>query len=206
MPFLTGVVAERGILLGDSAAGSLIRVANDQRFSYPGYNELFVGEPDPRIDSNRKLPNPNVTVLEWLASRPGFRRSVEVFGSWDVFPFIFNTERSRLPVNSNGPPFPAPATVVQRATNQLSEWLPTHWAGVRLDAPTMAAALDALTLRQPRVLVVLLGETDEWADESHHRDGSRTRPGSRLDQSRRRDPACRADLDGGDGAETGGER
>ena len=168
MPFLSGVVAERGILLGDSAAGSVMRVANDQRFSYPGYNELFTGEPDPRIDSNKKVPNPNVTVLEWLAGRPGFRRSVEAYGSWDVFPFIFNTDRSKLPVNGNGPPFPSPTTGQQRATNQFTEWLPNHWAGVRLDAPTMAAALDALTTRQPRVLVVLLGETDEWAHERRY--------------------------------------
>ena len=168
MPFLTGVVAERGILLGDSAAGSVMRVANDKRFSYPGYNELFTGEPDARIDSNNKIPNPNVTVLEWLAGRPGFRRSVEAYGSWDVFPFIFNTDRSKLPVNGNGPPFPAPTTPHQKAMNQFSEWLPNHWAGVRLDAPTMAAALDALTSRQPRVLVVLLGETDEWAHERRY--------------------------------------
>ena len=168
MPFLSGVVADRGILLGDSAAGSLMRVANDRRFSYPGYNELFTGEPDPRIDSNNKVPNPNVTVLEWLAGRPGFHRSVETYGSWDVFPFIFNTDRSRLPVNADGPPFPAPLTPEHRTLNRFADWLPNHWAGVRLDAATMAAALDALTRKQPRVLTVLLGETDEWAHERRY--------------------------------------
>ena len=99
---------------------------------------------------------------------PGFRRSVEAYGSWDVFPFIFNTDRSKLPVNANGPPFPSPTTGQQRATNRFTEWLPNHWAGVRLDAATMAAALDALTTRQPRVLVVLLGETDERAHERRY--------------------------------------
>ncbi len=168
MPFLSSMVAERGLLLGDSASGSGFRVANDQRFSYPGYNELFTGAPDPRITSNDKTPNPNVTVLEWLAGRPGFRGSVEAYGSWDVFPFIFNTARSRLPVNGDGPPFKTPTTDHQRATNRFAEWLPNFWGGVRLDAPTMAAALDALVTRQPRVLVVLLGETDEWAHERRY--------------------------------------
>ncbi len=168
MPFLSSMVSERGLLLGDSASGSVFRVANDQRFSYPGYNELFAGAPDPRITSNDKVPNPNITVLEWLAGRPGFRRSVEVYGSWDVFPFIFNTARSRLPVNGDGPPFPVPTTAHQRATNRFAEWLPNLWSAARLDAPTMAAALDALITRQPRVLVVLLGETDEWAHERRY--------------------------------------
>ncbi len=169
MPFLSTIMAERGILLGDSAAGSVMRVANNQRFSYPGYNELFTGAPDDaRITSNDKLANPNISVLEWLAGRPGFRRSVEAYGSWDVFPFIFNTDRSKLPVNGDGPPFVAPVTAYQRDANQFSEWLPNLWTAARLDAPTMAAALDALKTKQPRVLVILLGETDEWAHERRY--------------------------------------
>ncbi|MBM4187967.1 MAG: AP protein [Gemmatimonadetes bacterium] len=164
MPFLWSAVDRQGLILGDSAAGSVVRVTNGRRFSYPGYNELFVGAPDDRrIDSNRKLPNPNVTVLEWLGRRPGFGGRVEVFGSWDVFPSIFNAERSGLPVNGDGPPFPRAASDTERALNRMSEWLPALWAAARLDAPTMAAAAEALVQRQPRVLTVLLGETDEWA-------------------------------------------
>ena len=40
-------------------------------FSYPGYNELLTGSPDPRIDSNDKRLNPNVTVFDYLAEVPG---------------------------------------------------------------------------------------------------------------------------------------
>lgn len=168
MPFLSGTIAKSGLLLGDSAAGSWFRVANNRRFSYPGYNELFTGAPDDRIDSNRKVPNANVTVLEWLLGRPGFAGSVEVFGSWDVFPFIFNAQRSRLPVNGEGLPFPGSTVPVERSLNQMTEWLPTLWASARLDAPTMAAASVALARRRPRVLAVLLGETDEWAHQRRY--------------------------------------
>ena len=168
MPFLWGTVARDGLLLGDSSTGSVVRVRNSMRFSYPGYNELFTGAPDPRIDSNRKIPNPNVTVLEWLSLRPGFAGSIEVFGSWDVFPYIFNAPRSKLPVNGDGLPFPAAATEVERALNEMTEWLPIHWASTRLDAPTMAGALTALRTRHPRVLAVLLGETDEWAHDRRY--------------------------------------
>jgi hypothetical protein len=83
-------------------------------------------------------------------------------------PVHFNTERSKLPVNGRGLPFPAPVVAHQRDANQFSEWLPSFWAGVRLDATTMVAALDALKTNQPRVLVVLLGETDEWAHERRY--------------------------------------
>jgi hypothetical protein len=167
-PFLWGTVARLGLLLGDSGAGGTFRVQNQQRFSYPGYNELFTGASDPRLDSNDKIPNPNVTVLEWLAERPGLGRSVEVFGSWDVFPFIFNAERSGLPINGDGLPFPDPRSPVEVALNEMTGWLPRLWASARLDAPTMAGALGALRSRQPRILTVLLGETDEWAHQGRY--------------------------------------
>ena len=62
-------------------------------FSYPGYNETLCGFADPRIDSNDKRPNPNVTVFEWLHRKPGYQGRVTAIGCWDVFPYIFNTER-----------------------------------------------------------------------------------------------------------------
>lgn len=168
MPFLWKTVAARGLLLGDSTAGSVFRVTNGHRFSYPGYNELFTGAPDSRIDSNNKVPNPNVSVLEWLAERPGFRGGIEVFGSWDVFPFIFNTARSKLPVNADGLPFPSGKTSTEMIQNEMAGWLPELWKGARMDAMTMAGAITALRTRRPRVLVVLLGETDEWAHERRY--------------------------------------
>jgi hypothetical protein len=51
------------------------------------------GFADPRIASNDKIPNPNVTVLEWLHNKPEFRGKVAAFGAWDTFPAIFNAER-----------------------------------------------------------------------------------------------------------------
>ena len=168
LPFLTGTIATRGLLLGDSVAGSEFRVTNGHRFSYPGYNELFTGAPDGRIASNDKTPNPNVSVLEWLNSQPGFGGSVVVFGSWNVFPFIFNTDRSRLPVNAEGDAFPRGTGPIERAQNEMNGWLPELWKDERLDATTMAGALTTLRTRRPRVLAVLLGETDEWAHDRRY--------------------------------------
>jgi len=165
MPFLWGSMARQGRLLGDSARGSAVRVTNGKWFSYPGYNELLTGAPDDRIDSNAKIPNPNVSVLEWLSGQPGFRGSVAAFGSWDVLPFILDTARSHLPANGDGPPVARPTSELERVMNALAADLPPYWGSTRFDAVTMQGALHHLKTHKPRVLYVMLGDTDEWAHE-----------------------------------------
>ncbi|HEV8148553.1 MAG TPA: hypothetical protein VGP61_00060 [Gemmatimonadales bacterium] len=168
MPFLWGTLARDGKLLGDSASGSVVRVTNGKWFSYPGYNELFTGAADEGIDSNDKIPNPNVSVLEWLNHRPGFHGSVAAFGSWDVLPFIFDTARSHLPANGDGPPVLNPRSEAEQVMNHLAASLPPYWGNVRFDAVTAEGALHYLKLRKPRVLYVMLGDTDEWAHERRY--------------------------------------
>jgi hypothetical protein len=168
LPFLWGEVSRRGLILGDSTQGSEVRVTNGKRFSYPGYNELLAGRADDRIDSNDRIPNPNRTVLEWLNGRPGFRGRVAAFGSWDVLPFILNADRSGLYVNGEGPPVTSPRTPAERALNDLAADLPPYWGTVRFDAVTMQGALNYLRSKRPRVLYVMLGDTDEWAHERRY--------------------------------------
>ncbi|HEV8197841.1 MAG TPA: hypothetical protein VGP87_14435 [Gemmatimonadales bacterium] len=168
MPFLWGEIARNGWILGDSSAGMPVRVTNGKRFSYPGYNELLTGAPDDRIDSNDKIPNPNVSVLEWLNGRPAFHGSVAAFGSWDVLPFILDSARGHLPANGDGPPVAAPRTEVEHALNDLAREIPRYWGNVRFDAVTMEGALHYLRTRRPRVLYVMMGDTDEWAHERRY--------------------------------------
>jgi hypothetical protein len=168
MPFLWGTVATQGQIFGDPAAGSTSRLTNGLWFSYPGYSELLAGVADPRVDSNRKVPNPNVTVLEWLNRRPGFEGRVAAFGSWDVLPSILNVGRSGIVVGTGYTLFPAPAADGERAVNDLAADLPRYWEYGPFDAPVLYAALDHLRTRRPRVLYLLLGETDEWAHEGRY--------------------------------------
>jgi hypothetical protein len=86
LPFFWTEIVRRGQLFGNQAKGSVVTVTNGRKFSYPGYNEILTGAPDPRIDSNDKNQNTNVTVFEWLNGRPGLRNQVAVFGTWNVFP------------------------------------------------------------------------------------------------------------------------
>ena len=164
MPFLWSEVASHGQVIGDPRQGSSVTVTNGQLFSYPGYNELLCGFGDPSITSNAKQYNKNVTVLEWLNRKPSFAGRVAAFTSWDVFPFIINTQRSGIYVNAGWQPLEHLSHEnMKLATNSLVEQLPHYWAGVRYDAITNRGAVEYLKLKQPRVLYVALGETDDWA-------------------------------------------
>jgi hypothetical protein len=163
MPFFWSVIAKGGQIFGDPAAGSIARVTNGLRFSYPGYNELLAGFADPRIDSNDPKPNPNVTVLEWLNKRPAFAGRVAAYASWELLPWILNAPRSGIMCNGDGPPVAEPTTDRERLLNEFAADLPPYWGQTRFDAPTGFGALEYLRTRRPRVLYVMLGETDEWA-------------------------------------------
>jgi hypothetical protein len=163
LPFLWSVIARDGQIFGDAAHKSRVRITNGLWFSYPGYNEMLTGAADPRVDSNDKKPNPNLTVLQWLSQRPGFEGKVAAYGSWDVLPYIVPAERAGVHVNGDGPALMEPASDRERLLNAMTEDLPRYWDGERFDAATMQGALEYLRTRQPRVLYVMLGETDEWA-------------------------------------------
>jgi len=168
MPFFWGEIARRGQVFGNPASGGRSHVTNGLWFSYPGYAEMLSGVADSRVDSNDKKANPNLTVLEWLQQRPGFNGRVAAFGAWDLLPYILNVQRSGLPAGDGFPPVPSPRTDRERTINDLAADLPPLWEGAPLDAPIMQAALECVRTRRPRVLYVMLGETDEWAHEKRY--------------------------------------
>ena len=169
MPFFWNVVAKEGQVLGDVNADSVVRVTNGRNFSYPGYNELLCGFGDEAIDSNAKLPNRNVTVLEWLNGKSGYQGHVAAFGSWDVFPYILNQDRSGIYVNAGWQDLDVFANERELAQwNLLANSLPRYWSGVRFDAFTFRGALEYLQVKRPRVLYVALGETDDWAHDGRY--------------------------------------
>lgn len=163
LPFLWTVLARQGQIYGNPALGSVARVTNGHNFSYPGYNELLSGKADPRVSSNDKKPNPNVTVLEWLNGRDPYRGKVAAFCSWDVFPWILDRERSGVLVNAGFEPVTSGDPERRAMLNQLLADTTPFVEGVRHDSFTFAAALDHVRAARPRVLYLSLGETDDWA-------------------------------------------
>jgi hypothetical protein len=163
LPFLWGTVAKRGQVFGNPARKAPARITNGLKFSYPGYSEMFCGFADPRIESNAKNDNPNLSVLEFVNGRPGFRGRVEAVCTWDVFPFIFRSRQNGLPVHAGWEPLRGDAlTDRERGLNELMEMVPRYWPDNTFDVFTMGAARSALERRKPRVLYIGLGETDEW--------------------------------------------
>ena len=164
MPFFWTVVARQGQLYGNAEKGSPARVANGLNFSYPGYNEMLTGAADPRIDSNNKFSNPNVTVFEWLNRKPACKGKVTAVGSWDLYSFIFNVERSGLYVNGGWELLEGPGlTAEQVLLNKLIAQAPRMWDDCRDDAFTFQLALEHLKRVKPRVFYIGLGDTDEHA-------------------------------------------
>jgi hypothetical protein len=163
MPFFWGVLARKGQVFGNPARKAAVTITNGLKFSYPGYSELFCGFADPRIDSNSKKDNPNLSVLEFLNDRPGFEDKVEAVCTWDVFPFIFRTKQSGLRVHAGWEPIRAEKlTDREHGLNETMELIPRYWPNNAFDVFTMGAAKSALKRRKPRVLYIGLGETDEW--------------------------------------------
>jgi alkaline phosphatase D len=164
MPFLWSAFARQGQIFGNRDKASPAKVTNGMNFSYPGYNELFTGFPDSRIDSNDKRPNPNVTVFEWLNQKPEYQGRVTAVGCWDVFPFILNVQRSHLYVNAGWVLFDGqPPSENQILLNRLMAQAPRMWDDCRDDAFTFQVALEHLRRDSPRVLHIGLGDTDEHA-------------------------------------------
>jgi len=162
MPFFWGTIAKEGAVWR-------ARLTNGKKFSYPGYHELLAGFADPRIDSNAKRPNPNVTVLEWLNRRPGFEGRVAAFGTWDVLPYILNRRRSGLHIVAADEPIPGELTERERTINDLRRDTACPWDGNPLDGFTHHSALEHLKRHRPRILYILYGETDEWAHEGNYK-------------------------------------
>lgn len=168
MPFFWTEVARNGQVFGDPSRNSIARVTNGLRFSYPGYNELLAGFADPRVNSNDPVPNPNVSVLEWLHRKPAFAGRVAAFASWELLPWILNKPRSGIPSNGEGAPIAQPETERDRLLNAFAADLPPYWGATRFDAATGFGAIEYLRKHKPRVFYVMLGETDEWAHERRY--------------------------------------
>lgn len=170
MPFFWNEVAKMGQLHGNRNQGSNVNLTNTMWFSYPGYNEILTGAADDKhINSNDKLNNPNVTVLEKINKLSKYKGKVAAFGSWDVFPFIINELRSGIPVNA-GFELAKEGKLSSREVflNELQPKIPSPWHSVRLDAFTSNYALEYMKKEHPELVFISYGETDDFAHDGNY--------------------------------------
>ncbi|SHI64107.1 phosphoglycerate mutase [Arenibacter nanhaiticus] len=170
MPFFWNEVVKMGQLHGNRNQGSKVDLTNKMWFSYPGYNEILTGAADDvNITSNNKVNNPNKTILELVNNLPEYKGKVAAFGSWDVFPFIINKERSGIPVNAGFDVAQGDdLTEREQFLNKLQQQLPSPWGSVRLDAFTHHFALEHMKKKHPKLLFISYGETDDFAHDGDY--------------------------------------
>ncbi len=165
MPFLWSTIAAKGQIYGNRTLHNYVNNANPYWFSYPGYSEIFTGFVDTAVNSNDYMPNPNITVLEYLQQQPAFHNKVAAFGAWSAFDRILNEKRSGIPVMSGyDATAPFNATKTQLLLDKMLAETYRPWGTEEcLDVFTHHNAMNYLKEKKPDVLYISYGETDEWA-------------------------------------------
>jgi len=168
MPFLWSEIAKKGQIYGNRALDSDVHVANGLQFSYPGYSETLCGFVDPKLNTNDKIPNPNVTVLEWLWQKDAYKNRIAAFSPWGVMPYILNTERSAFYVNAGYDLMLAPPVTPEIEMLNRIRLETASWDGEVLDAPVFYTALAYWKLHKPKVLFISLGDTDVFGHDGRY--------------------------------------
>ncbi len=169
MPFIWKEVVKMGQIYGNRNLGNKVNLSNEMWFSYPGYNEILTGRADDQnIISNDKIPNPNETILEQFAKAYDPSK-VAAFGSWDVFDYIVNQERSGVYTNCGfEPSTDLPLSSEEMLINELQNQIPSPWETVRLDGFTHQYAKAYLQKHQPDLIYISFGETDDFAHDGDY--------------------------------------
>jgi hypothetical protein len=169
LPFFWSHIAAHGQIYGNSTKGSVAQVTNGKKFTYPGFNEMLTGFPDPRIDKNEKRNNPNVTVLEWLHQKRQFAHRIVGFANWDVHPYVLNAERSGIPVWTGFDTNLAarPGSRLELVQKMERDTTP-YWHDMSFDSFYAYSAIEYVKENKPRVVWIAYGETDEWAHNGRY--------------------------------------
>ncbi|MCX8020043.1 MAG: hypothetical protein N2747_06070 [Chitinophagaceae bacterium] len=166
MPFFWSVFGKRGQIFGNRLYGNNMNVSNFYSLSYPGYNEMLTGMADPFISSNRKIKNPNFSVLEFMNQLPELKSQVAVFASWNIFPYILHRERSRLMIYSGSETLPECDKLLSPTFYEIQSENSKN--PTRYDVLTFLAAKEYLKNKKPKFLYIAFGETDEFAHDKRY--------------------------------------
>ncbi|BDD11833.1 hypothetical protein FUAX_42650 (plasmid) [Fulvitalea axinellae] len=169
MPFFWSTIAQKGQLYGNRTKGSNVDCVNTMRISFPGYSEILSGKADDkRIYSNKKINNPNETIIGLANRSKKLSGKVAAFGSWDAFPYIINEERAGLYVNAGFRKAKGKTTKVEHCLNGMIDQIPGITGDTRFDALTHGFAMETLKKDKPRFLYVAYGETDNYGHAGNY--------------------------------------
>ncbi len=170
MPFVTNTISKYGQLWGNRSLGNNVQVSNPYWFSYPGYSELLCGLVDDSINRNTYANNPHRNILDYLHQQPAYRGKVAAFGAWYAFRHILHKPTAKYPITAAFDTYTNPASSQAALLNKLNnEAYKPFDTDECLDVITHNMALDYLKTKQPKVLYIAYGETDEWAHEGKYK-------------------------------------
>ncbi|MCA4782924.1 alkaline phosphatase family protein [Empedobacter stercoris] len=170
MPFTWNYIVKKGVILGNRDEKNHVNFTNKPLWSYPGYNEIITGKPDDiNIINNDDILNPNISVFEIANQEKNFIDRVMVFGSWRMYPFIFNQERSKLKVNAGyADSFNTTKSEREILIERFQSETPKQWWGTRFDIFTHEFALEALKNQKPKLLFIGYGEADDYGHNADY--------------------------------------
>jgi Metalloenzyme superfamily len=167
MPFLWNIVTRQGQIYGNRSYKNKMNVSNVYKISYPGYNEMLTGYPDPFFIPNVPIPNRNINILEYLNSKKEFSGKVAAFSSWNLFNAILNKKRNHLPGNCGYEHITDDKTINNEIINEAQDNEPEK-KHTRYDLLTFLSARQYIETKHPRVVLIGFGETDEFAHSGRY--------------------------------------
>ena len=167
MPFFWNTIATQGQIYGNRNKNNKVDVANDQWFSYPGYNEILTGYFDTAIQSNDYPPNPNSNLFAYLNKQDAYKNKIAAFAAWNAFDRILNENVSGFPVINSSEPISSilkdekSILISNMLRDSYQPWRETEC----LDVFTYYQAMHYLNTKKPKAMFISFGETDEWAHD-----------------------------------------
>lgn len=165
VPHLHRLATRDGAAIGASAPGM---VASGPMYkSLPGYLEIFTGRPFPRCLSNDCGFRRERTIVDEFAAGGGVGDTL-VIASWPTLARAAVTDRERVVVSAgrtSGAHVGYLREELGLERTWFAGWRSSSYPGTgdyRSDEHTAALALEALTAHPPRLLVLGLGDSDEF--------------------------------------------
>ena len=171
LPFFGNYINNKGVLIGNKNEGSVLKLTNDQLFSYPGYNEILTGFADDSIRSNDKVYNKNKTILELLNANKNYSGKVAAFCSWDAFPFIINDKRSGVPVSAGYSNLESKKlSKLESFIENYQTMIPLFRDNVRYDLFTHILSMEHIKNKNPKAVYISYDETDSFSHAGSYDD------------------------------------
>lgn len=167
-PFIWNTIAKQGSIIGERKNASKMKVTNRYRFSYPGYNEIFSGYGDPKVNSNDFPDNPNLTIFDLLNSDAQFKNKMVAVATWDAFTRIINTKRNGIPVYVNIKDSAGRCSSGDLTFEGWNEKCPASNGFILTDSLTYHFAKEYIARNHPRFAFIGFDETDHFGHEGEY--------------------------------------